>query len=60
MAKENKKEKAECELCGEEVKLTFLDKLVGTIIHDKCVCSACQREHKEKLSEKVKEKIGKK
>lgn len=57
MAKKEKEES--CCLCGEEVKLTFLDKLVGTMIHKKCVCNNCQKEHKEKLSEKVKERIKK-
>ena len=46
-------EKHKCELCSEEIKTTFLDKLDGTFIKGKAVCSACQKEHKENLKEKV-------
>jgi len=51
-----KKEKYECELCGEELTFTFLDKIVGTIIEGKYVCHLCQKKHKSSLKEKVKEK----
>jgi len=50
-----------CELCKEEIKTTFLDKLDGTIIKTgkgedsktHYICSDCQKEHKEKLKEKL-------
>ena len=53
-----------CKLCNEEIKTTFLDKINGTIIKfsdgDKSekiyVCSACQKEHKDKIREKVSNK----
>jgi len=52
-----------CELCNEEIKTTFLDKLDGTIIKTgegetskkHYVCSACQKEHKKNLKEKFSE-----
>jgi len=50
-----------CEICKEEIQTTFLDKLDGTIIKTgegetskkHYVCSTCQKEHKEKLKEKL-------
>ncbi len=49
-----------CELCKEEIKTTFLDKLDGTLVKTgegetskkHYVCSACQKEHKDKIKEK--------
>jgi hypothetical protein len=50
-----------CKLCSEEIKKTFLDKLDGTIIKTGegeeakrlPICPSCQKEHKEKLKEKI-------
>lgn len=48
-----------CDLCGQKVPTTFLNKLVGTIIKDKngkkkTICSNCQKEHsKEELKELI-------
>ncbi|MBT3398260.1 hypothetical protein HOA55_05350 [archaeon] len=47
--------KHKCTLCDEEIKTTFLDKLDGTFINKKPVCSACQKEHKDKLKDKISE-----
>lgn len=46
-----------CELCNEELKTTFLDKLEGTIIKTGSgetskkhfVCSKCQKTHKDNI-----------
>ena len=40
-----------CDICGEKIQTTFLNKLVGTIIKDenhkkRNICSNCQRLHK--------------
>ena len=53
-----------CVICEESVGKLFLDKIDGTIVKVKkekgnenfLVCSDCQKEHKEKLKEKVSEK----
>ncbi|MFH0808813.1 MAG: hypothetical protein V1888_04325 [archaeon] len=50
-----------CELCKKEIKTTFLDKLNGTTIKTgegetsklHYVCSFCQKEHKDRLKEKL-------
>jgi len=50
-----------CNLCKEEIKTTFLDKLEGTIMtinEDEnskkfYICSSCQKEYKEDLKEKI-------
>jgi len=50
-----------CELCNEEIKTTFLDKLDGTIVRTgegetskkHFICSACQKEHKDSIKEKL-------
>ena len=50
-----------CELCDCEIKTTFLDKLDGTIIKTgegetskkHFICSACQKEHKDSIKEKL-------
>jgi len=50
-----------CDLCKQEIKTTFLDKLDGTIIKTgegetsklHYICSSCQKEHKENLKEKL-------
>ncbi|MCK4650391.1 hypothetical protein KAT36_04120 [Candidatus Pacearchaeota archaeon] len=50
-----------CHLCNEEIKTTFLDKPKGTIIKIGSgetskkihICSSCQKEHKEKLKQKI-------
>jgi len=54
-----------CTLCKEKIKTIFLDKIDGTIIRinqDKktekiYVCSSCQKQHKDKLKEKVSSKL---
>ena len=51
-----------CEICGNEIRTTFLEKLDGTIVKTgegetskkHYVCSACQKEHKNNLIEKLK------
>jgi len=50
-----------CELCKKELETTFLDKIEGTIVKTgegetskkHYVCSACQKEHGERLKEKL-------
>ena len=52
-----------CELCKEEIKTTFLDKLDGTIVKTgegesskkHFVCSSCQKEFGNELKGKLKE-----
>ena len=54
-----------CDLCPEEIKTTFLDKLQGTIVRTGVgesskthnICKSCQKEHKDNLAKKVKELI---
>jgi DNA polymerase II large subunit len=43
---------AKCDLCGQKIQTTFLNKLIGTFVKDKegkqkVVCSDCQRKHKD-------------
>lgn len=49
-----------CDLCKEEIKTTFLDKLEGTIVKQEGkklhICSSCQKEHKEDLKEEISKK----
>jgi gluconate kinase len=53
--------KHKCNLCGDEIKTTFLEKLEGTIIKTGngenskkiYICSSCQKKHKENLKEKI-------
>lgn len=50
-----------CELCDSKIETNFLNKINGTIIKTKeqdkikfnYICSECQKEHKEKLKEKL-------
>jgi tRNA U54 and U55 pseudouridine synthase Pus10 len=50
-----------CELCSNEIKTTFLDKIIGTTIKTgegesaktHYICSSCQSEHKNSLKEKL-------
>jgi len=50
-----------CDICKQEIKTTFLDKLKGTIIKTgegetsktHYICSNCQKEHKNKLKEEL-------
>lgn len=52
-----------CEICKEEIEVTFLDKLDGTVVKTgdgesskkHYVCSACQKEYGDKLKERLKE-----
>lgn len=39
-----------CDLCGQKIQLTFLNKIIGTIARDKdgkkkTICSDCQRKN---------------
>lgn len=46
---------AKCEICREKVGETFLEKLKGTYIGKKVVCSECQKKHTmQQLKEKLK------
>lgn len=49
--------KIKCKLCDEEIAETFLGKIAGTIIKSNSkkyyICSACQKEHKNNLKEKL-------
>jgi len=47
-------EKIKCAICGEKIETTFLEKMKGTYIKKKTVCSNCQRKYKDKLKEKIK------
>jgi len=50
-----------CELCKEEIKTTFLDKLDGTMVKTgegetskkHFICPSCQKEHKNSIKEKL-------
>jgi len=52
-----------CDLCKEEIKTTFLDKIKGTIIKTGSgetskthyICPSCQKEHGKNLKEKISE-----
>lgn len=44
-----------CYICKEKIEETFLNKLIGTYINKKPVCSVCQKQYsKEELLEKTK------
>ncbi|MCX6711767.1 MAG: hypothetical protein NT139_01880 [Candidatus Woesearchaeota archaeon] len=47
-------EKIKCAICGEKIETTFLEKIKGTYIKKKTICSNCQRKYKDKLKEKIK------
>ncbi len=41
-----------CDVCGQKIRLTFLNKIIGTVVRDKdgkkkTVCSDCQKKHKD-------------
>ncbi len=48
-----------CDICGKKIEMTFLNKLVGTVMRNengkkKNVCSQCQKQFKkEELKEKL-------
>ena len=50
-----------CELCKAEIETNYIGKLVGTIIKtgegetskSHYICGDCQKEHKDKLKEKL-------
>ena len=54
-----------CFLCEGKIDKTFLDKIKGTIVKIKnqdknehfCICIDCQKKHKDKLKEQVKNKL---
>ncbi|MBI2667464.1 hypothetical protein HYX17_01705 [Candidatus Woesearchaeota archaeon] len=44
-----------CHICKDKIEETFLNKLIGTYINKKSVCSVCQKQYsKEELIEKTK------
>lgn len=43
-----------CSLCGNKVDTGILDKIKGTYVKKKVICSDCQKKFKDKLLEKVK------
>ncbi len=46
---------AKCEICKNKLEETFLEKINGTYINKKIVCSDCQKRHSvEELKEKLK------
>lgn len=50
-----------CTICGKDIEEAFLGKIKGTIVKIKKgdknveypVCDVCQKEHKDKLKEKI-------
>jgi len=42
-----------CSICNCKIEVTFLEKIKGTYIKKKSVCSKCQKLHKEKVVELV-------
>jgi len=43
-----------CSICNEKIETTFLEKIEGTYIKKKPICSACQRKYsKEELLQKL-------
>jgi len=53
-----------CEICQKDLEMTFLNKIKGTIIKSGVgesskkhyVCSSCQKEFKDKIKERIKNK----
>jgi len=53
-----------CEICQEELKTTFLNKIKGTIVKSGSgesskrhyICNGCQKEFKDKVKEKISNK----
>lgn len=43
-----------CNICGNKIDYLFLEKIRGTYVNKKPVCSECQKKHQDKLKEKVK------
>ena len=43
-----------CDLCGQKIEMTFLNKIIGTIVKKdgkkKNICANCQRKHKNDLT----------
>jgi len=42
-----------CAICKEKVEQTFLGKIRGTFVGKKVVCPKCQKEHGDKVKEKL-------
>ena len=43
-----------CAICSNKIETTFLNKIVGTYINKKPVCSDCQKKHSfSELKEKL-------
>ena len=51
--------KEKCEICKEDLKIGFMDKVVGTPVRTKnkvvYVCSLCQKEYKDDMKKKLEE-----
>lgn len=43
-----------CAICKKKIETTFLNKIMGTFVGKKVVCSECQSKYKEKLKEELK------
>lgn len=43
-----------CDLCGNKIETGILDKIKGTYIKKKIICSNCQKKYKDKLIENIK------
>ena len=42
-----------CSICGEKIETGILEKIKGTYIKKKIVCSSCQSKFKDKLTEQI-------
>ena len=43
-----------CSICNEKIETGILDKIKGTYVKKKLICSNCQRKFKDKLIEQIK------
>ncbi|MBI4448283.1 hypothetical protein HY643_04845 [Candidatus Woesearchaeota archaeon] len=43
-----------CAICNKKIETTFLNKINGTFIGKKTVCSECQSKYKNKLKDELK------
>ena len=44
---------AKCAICNEKIEKTFLNKIKGTYVKGKTVCSKCQRKSGKDLKDKI-------
>ncbi|MBS3171098.1 hypothetical protein J4449_00635 [Candidatus Woesearchaeota archaeon] len=42
-----------CSLCNEKIETGILEKIKGTYVKNKLVCSNCQKKFKDKLTEQI-------